>query len=180
MIKDPKSFAKQLMASKKFRVDFLIQEQLKYMKELEMELTAKSLESTKSNKLQLTQPDPWTQDSNKEWDFFDYEKNLEYVKTKTGVLNAGNELFELYQANLIRFQVFLFYFSVNLNFMKKLDLECFITKKVIKKLKTELDLARINLYRAMKSQKNLDAIRTRVAWLENEIERILLTNQNVC
>ena len=50
---------------------------------------------------------------------------------------------------------------------------------MIRKFNGELQYGRKLLDIAMKKQRNLGEIRQRVAWLESEIERILLTNKNV-
>lgn len=50
---------------------------------------------------------------------------------------------------------------------------------LIAKLETELDYARYMLEKAMRKQINLKRARQRVEWLENEIEKTILTNKNV-
>lgn len=99
-------------------------------------------------------------------DFFDYKENLKYTVKKLDAhfyeedeiqsLEDHNyeDLLKTYQANLIRYQI-------------------------IFKLNTELIYARCILDRAMRTQEDLIRARERVEWLENEIERILLSNKNV-
>ena len=51
---------------------------------------------------------------------------------------------------------------------------------VVQKLVIELDYARSVLAKAVKKQTNLKEARERVEWLENEIEKNIFANKNVC
>jgi hypothetical protein len=151
------------LENKKFRINFLIDEQYKYMKSLENELK-NSYRHKSGSKTNLKLDNIESYDDH---DFFDYNENIGYVKHLIGddlvnVIKNGDDndkeekdnILKTYQANLIRYEA-------------------------IKKLKIELDIARINLHKSMKTQKNLNAYRNRVKWLENEIESILLSNKQV-
>jgi hypothetical protein len=143
--KNPSNLAGMVFENKKFRINFLIDQQLSYMKQLENELKIKH--------------DNISYDK---YNFFAYDENVKFINEYINNNNNSNttksrneDLIEIYQANLIRYEA-------------------------IKKLMKELDLARLKLHKAMKTQtNNLNQLRNRVKWLENEIETILLTNKNV-
>jgi hypothetical protein len=148
-----------LLENKKFRINFLIDEQYKYMKSLENELR-KSYRKKSGSKTNLNLNNIKSYDDH---NFFDYDENVHFVKNLIGsdMINVNenddkekDDILKSYQANLIRYEA-------------------------IKKLKIELDIARLNLHKSMKTQKNLNAFRNRVKWLENEIENILLSNKAV-
>jgi hypothetical protein len=145
------------LENKKFRINFLIDEQYKYMKYLENELkTSYRKKSGSKTSLKIDNLESYD-----DHNFFDYNENVRFVNKLIGNDVSYNEnkedkddILKQYQANLIRYEA-------------------------IKKLKTELDIARISLLKSMKTQQNLNGFRNRVKWLENEIENILLSNKNV-
>ena len=99
--------------------------------------------------------------SKDKFDIFNFDLNYNYslnkVEFNEDELKSDpdqEQLFQLYQRNLLRYEI-------------------------IKRLNKELVFARSMLEKAMKTQNNIVEIRKRVDWLENEIEKILLSNKNV-
>jgi hypothetical protein len=99
--------------------------------------------------------------SKDKFDVFNFDLNYNYslnkVEFNEDELKSDpdqEQLFQLYQRNLLRYEI-------------------------IKRLNKELVYARSMLEKAMKTQNNIVEIRKRVDWLENEIEKILLSNKNV-
>ena len=99
--------------------------------------------------------------SKDKFDIFNFDLNYNYslnkVEFNEDELKSDpdqEQLFRLYQRNLLRYEI-------------------------IKRLNKELVFARSMLEKAMKTQNNIVEIRKRVDWLENEIEKILLSNKNV-
>ena len=99
--------------------------------------------------------------SKDKFDIFNYDLNYNYSINKVDFSEEElksdpnqEQLFQLYQRNLLRYEI-------------------------IKRLNKELVYARSMLEKAMKTQNNIVDVRKRVDWLENEIEKILLSNKNV-
>jgi len=92
----------------------------------------------------------------------------------------ADELLKIYQRNLIRYEVKIFFKShFYIIFFLSLSFFFSSSQKIIKRLNAELEFSRRFLLKSMRTQTNLVEARKRVKWLENEIETILLSNKNV-
>jgi len=138
----------------------LIDEQLAFLKEIEAELKLRKLEHIIVNVI----------DPNDLFESLFKNKQIDAVPTYENYLHnfdvyeeemsfdlkqlSSQGVIQIYNTNLIRYHV-------------------------IKKFNKELEYGRELLDIAMRNQYNLEKIRSRVEWLETEIEKILLKNKNI-
>lgn len=146
---------------KRYRTDILIDELDKYIGELENEVKQKHLKVFEHNDqttlLGLVSAREFVSNSQSEFDYYDVASvttRSVYVD-KLDAEENSNDIYQSYKINLIRYEI-------------------------VKKLNKELLYARTALAESMKNQDAfLIKCRERVEWLENEIERIILSNPKV-
>jgi hypothetical protein len=188
---------------KRFRTDILIEEQIKHIKQFEIELKTRQLtnkiidlndtNTTSFNYLSkinqddfddLTNINNHTRKSPRPISCNDLELNDELltdneheeeVEKKEEEKQKDKEILindlENDNKELI--------FQTNENLLK-LYYRNLIRLNVVKKFNIELEFHRSKLSKAMRHQNhNLREIRSKVEWLENEIEKIILSNKNV-
>lgn len=189
---------------KRFRTDILIEEQIKHIKQFESELKTRQLtnkiidlndtNTTSFNYLSKINQDDFddlttinnhTRKSPRPISCNDLELNYELLKDNEHEEEVEKKEEEKQQDKEILINNDTendnreLIFQTNENILK-LYYRNLIRLNVVKKFNIELEFHRSKLSKAMRHQNhNLKEIRSKVEWLENEIEKIILSNKNV-
>jgi hypothetical protein len=183
---------------KRFRTDILIEEQIKHIKQFESELKTRQL-TNKIIDLNDTNTKSFNYLSKINQDDFDDLTTINTRKSPRPIscndlelndeLLKNNEHEEEEEEEKQQHKEILIndtendnkelIFQTNENILK-LYYRNLIRLNVVKKFNIELEFHRSKLSKAMRHQNhNLKEIRSKVEWLENEIEKIILSNKNV-